>query len=269
MTNLIPAQFQGVDLNIIDHDGRKWLTAEQVGLALGYNPANARQGILKLYRAHADEFSEHDKGVVEMATPGGPQSVTVFSATGCHLLSFFANTSRAKTFRAWAKQVLAGEAPPPALAPTAAAPDGMEAVLTRLDRLENATVTMAHGMAQLVQVSSQQAQKLDVTARYIGLLEINQKGRVRVTRTVEAQVLALRAQGMAQSDIARLLRISPTAVNQLVHGKYPWSMSQAVLPPVSIEQVLEGMLGKEREALLEKLQPPSAPENDDAAKTGR
>lgn len=106
MAHTITAQFQGLDLSIIDHNGQKWLTAEQIGLALGYNPANARQGILKLYRNHEDEFTSQDKGVVELATPGGKQQSTIFSATGCHLLSFFSNTPRAKAFRAWAKEAL-------------------------------------------------------------------------------------------------------------------------------------------------------------------
>lgn len=109
--NMIPAEFQGVKLDIIDHQGKRWLTAEQIGLALGYAADNARQGILKLYRNHEDEFNETDKGVVEMATPGGRQNVSVFSDTGCILLGMFASTPRAKAFRLWAKETLAGLQP--------------------------------------------------------------------------------------------------------------------------------------------------------------
>ncbi|MBK7812807.1 MAG: hypothetical protein IPJ52_00110 [Rhodocyclaceae bacterium] len=41
---------------------------------------------------------------------GGPR---IFSITGCNLLGFFTNMPRAKQFRAWAKQELAGQAPVP------------------------------------------------------------------------------------------------------------------------------------------------------------
>ncbi|WP_153159661.1 BRO family protein [Zoogloea sp. 1C4] len=106
---LIPAEFHGTPLSIIDRDGQKWLTSEEVGRCLGYAEANARKGISKLYNAHADEFTDADKGVAELATPGGKQSVTIFSSTGCIKLGFFANTPRAKEFRAWASEALAGK----------------------------------------------------------------------------------------------------------------------------------------------------------------
>ncbi|MDD4864526.1 MAG: BRO family protein [Alishewanella agri] len=252
MANLLTtAQFEGVNLSIIDHNNQRWLTAEQIGLALGYDKENARKGINKLYQRHADEFTEEDKGVVELATPGGRQQVTIFSATGCHLLSFFSNTPRAKQFRAWAKQVLAGNLPVQAEIPE----EDQLTVKDRLEMLEVATVTMAHHMKQLVQVSHQQAEKLDVTARYIGLLEINQKGKVKVTRQIEAKVLSLRAQGLPQADIARLLRISSTAVSQIVHGKYPFAAVEAAAPQmqVSIQEVLDEMVLRERNEVLRKI----------------
>lgn len=43
-------------------------------------------------------------------TQGQGRDVRIFSHTGCVLLAMFANTPRAKDFRAWAKRVLAGEA---------------------------------------------------------------------------------------------------------------------------------------------------------------
>ncbi len=124
---------------------------------------------------------------------------------------------------------------------------------TRLDRMEGFMEQMASNMCIMSEVSVQQAQKLEVTARYIGLLEINQKGKVKVTRTIEAQVLAYRAQGMSMGDIARILRISTATVSQLVNGKYPMPQSQAALPKGSVEEVLEDMVQAERKALLSRL----------------
>lgn len=245
MTNLIPADFYGLPLNIVDHAGKKWLTAEQVGLALGYNQANAAAGIRNLYNRHLDRFDEGDACRINLMRRDGKTSEQlVFSDTGCITLGWLSNTKRAAEFQRWAKQTLAAHMSGHAVLPS---PTPVEA---RLDRLEAATTTLAGHMAQLVKVSCQQAHKLDVTARYIGLLEINQKGKVRVTRTVEAQVLALQAQGMPQADIARLLRLSNSTVSLLVHGKYKWSAEQAALPPESVESLLERMIEQERAALV-------------------
>ena len=245
MTNLIPVDFHGLPLDILDHAGKRWLTAEQIGRALGYDESNARKAVQKIYERHGDEFTETDTCVVNLTTQGQARATRIFSDTGCIKLGFFANTARAKDFRTWAAKVLAGH---PAVVP---APTSVE---SRLDRLEATTATLAGHMAQLVEVSYQQAKKLDVTARYIGLLEINQKGKVRITRTVEAQVLALKAQGMPQADIARLLRISQATVSLLVHGKFTWSADQAALPPESVESILERIIEKERASVAESLE---------------
>lgn len=107
MNQSIPAEFHGTSLSIIDHAGQKWLTAEEVGRCLGYDPSNARKGILKLYERHGDEFTEQDTGVVKLTTPGGKQSSRIFSATGCIKVGFFAQTNRAREFRTWASLALA------------------------------------------------------------------------------------------------------------------------------------------------------------------
>lgn len=130
----------------------------------------------------------------------------------------------------------------------------------RLGALETAMVSLASNsvkqvecLTRLVEVSMQQAQKLDVTARYIGLLEINQKGKVCVTRTIEAQVLALKAQGMPHSDIARLMRVSHTTVSLLVYGKYKFAAIEAQKPQEDIQTILDRLLAQEKEELRVRL----------------
>lgn len=103
---MLTTKFHDTPVNIISHNGKMWLTAEEVGHCLGYNEANARQGINNLYNRHADEFTEADTCVINLMTQGQMREMRVFSATGCNLLAFFSNTTRAKEFRAWAKQVL-------------------------------------------------------------------------------------------------------------------------------------------------------------------
>lgn len=103
----VQAEFLGTPLTVIEREGQKWLTADQVGRCLGFAPSNARKGVAKLFNAHADEFGPADKADAEVASPGGQQKTFIFSATGCHLLGMFAQTPNARPFRAWAKQVLA------------------------------------------------------------------------------------------------------------------------------------------------------------------
>ncbi len=107
------AKFNGTPVSIIGHAGKRWITAQEAGLCLGYNEANARQGILKSYERHQDEFTEDDTCVVNLTTQGQVRASRIFSITGCNLLGFFTNMPRAKQFRAWAKQELAGQAPVP------------------------------------------------------------------------------------------------------------------------------------------------------------
>lgn len=107
-------QFNGTHVSIIDHNGKKWITAEEIGLCLGYAEANARIGISNLYNRHADEFTETDSTVINLITVDRKnRDSRVFSSTGCIKLGFFANTGRAKEFRAWAAQVLDGQVPAP------------------------------------------------------------------------------------------------------------------------------------------------------------
>lgn len=233
------ADFLGESVRIIDINGQRWLTAEDVGHCLGYDEANARKGIAKLYERHADEFTENDTCVVNLATQGQSRAMRIFSAAGCVLLSMFSNTPRAKTFRAWAKQVLAVHPENPIAAHD---PDRLQ---NTLDRMANSIDMLAKGMnATLLQNNT--------TAKYIGLLELNQQGHVRITRELERQVLELYAQGMPQKSIARLLRISAASVNLLVKGKYNFSpLAGTPCTPSEVSAaVVDRMISEERERVL-------------------
>lgn len=79
---------------------------------------------------------------------------------------------------------------------------------------------MADGMQVLAQASQVQLRQLDRTERYISLLELNQKGHIKVTPEVIEQVKAMKADGYSQANIGRMLRISPATVSQIVNGTY-------------------------------------------------
>lgn len=107
MHNLIRAEFLGTPVSIIDHLGRRWLAARDVGRCLGYAEAEAANSINRLFSRHADEFGAEDTCTVKLTDQVQAREVRIFSQTGCILLAMFANTARAKDFRAWAKRALA------------------------------------------------------------------------------------------------------------------------------------------------------------------
>ena len=236
---LTAADYHGTSIQLIEKDGNRWLTARDLGLCLGYNEGNARQGILNLYNRHLDEFTEQDSTVIKLMTVDGKERDTrIFSPSGCHLLSFFASTTRAKDFRAWAKEVLVQAA-------TSATPQAVPS------RLETHMAQLAAGMNTLLAQNR-------MVHKYIALLEMNQKGRRRIKREDEAIILRLRDEGLSQADIARLLRISATAVNRIIHGEYRFSDSPA---GKGISELLEEMLAREQQQLAATL---GLPEVQDA-----
>lgn len=107
MNHIIPAEFQGTELSVIDHAGRRWLTAEQVGDCLGYSKGHEKKAIFKLYERHGDEFTEQDTCIVKLGVSGQNRATRIFSDTGCLKLGFFAATPRARDFRTWASKILA------------------------------------------------------------------------------------------------------------------------------------------------------------------
>lgn len=128
MQTLTRAEFLGTPVSILDHAGRRWLTARDVGVCLGYEKDRANDHINRLFARHEEEFGPEDVGAVKLTAIDGKERETrIFSQTGCILLAMFANTARAKDFRAWAKRVLSGEAALPA---EVALPAGAQSVHT-------------------------------------------------------------------------------------------------------------------------------------------
>ncbi|WP_391486620.1 P22AR C-terminal domain-containing protein [Atlantibacter hermannii] len=95
--------FHSTTFSYMEMAGQIWLTATEVGEALGYSDDKA---IHRLYRKHADEFTVNMTGVVKVTTPGGAQDSRVFSLRGAHLIGMFSRTSVAKEFRRWVLDIL-------------------------------------------------------------------------------------------------------------------------------------------------------------------
>lgn len=160
--NALVSQFNPSQIAIIDHNGGKWLTAEQLGLALGFSQSNARAGVIKLFNRHLDEFSEKDSCVVKMATQGQSRELRIFSHSGCNLLSFFANTPNAKAFRAWAKEKLAEPA----------------ADAAALEKLKAAYLATRPDMARLLRYTEMGLNQAEA-AKLLGIAPSNVRSRLK------------------------------------------------------------------------------------------
>lgn len=93
---------------IIHQDGRYWLTATQIGTALGYS--EPRVSVVRLFNRNREELAQY-QAVVNLTTPcaadgrgGGIQETTIFNTDGAMLISMMACTPRASAFR---REVLA------------------------------------------------------------------------------------------------------------------------------------------------------------------
>lgn len=76
-----------------------YLTATQVGAALGYSRPDK---INSIYQSHRDGFTDTMTDTTETVLSGNLTTTTrIFSLRGCHLLAMFSKTPVAKEFRRW------------------------------------------------------------------------------------------------------------------------------------------------------------------------
>ncbi|WP_249961118.1 BRO family protein [Histophilus somni] len=103
--------FQNTKISIIDQSNQKWITALEVGKALGY--ADPSANISKLYERNKDEFTSSMTAIIDMDTASGMQKVRIFSLRGCWLLGMRSHTKVAKAFRKWVLDILDRETAQP------------------------------------------------------------------------------------------------------------------------------------------------------------
>ena len=105
-----PLAFRRTAFHPITREGQPWLTAAEIGSAMGYLDDKS---IHRAYARHREEFTEHMAGVVKLTTPSGEQDVRIFSLRGAHLLAMFSRTPVAAEFRRWVLDLLDQEAAKP------------------------------------------------------------------------------------------------------------------------------------------------------------
>lgn len=95
--------FGDKEVQFIPKDGELWLTAEQVGKALGYKDPQKR--ISEVINRNRDEF-EGLIGIRKMRTPGGMQDTTILSRDAINLVCMLSKAPKAKEFRKWVLKIL-------------------------------------------------------------------------------------------------------------------------------------------------------------------
>jgi uncharacterized sporulation protein YeaH/YhbH (DUF444 family) len=222
MTHLIPAEFLGTPIFILDHNGQKWLTAKQVGLALGFDESNARNGIIRLHERHGDEFTDRDTCVVNLTSQGAngtsqQRATRIFSESGCNKLGFFAQTARAKEFRTWAARMLA-------------VPPIDQETLVKL--VASAVTPIRREVSRALEALSWERQRRAHLARkYIESLERNQKGSLPVTEERLHVIRACARAGLSQSEAVRQTRVSRASVKRIYRGEWPNDATARVFAP--------------------------------------
>lgn len=99
-------EFGDQPINLIELEGgRFWVTAEELGRALGYAQGNEGKGVSKLFERHADELARYRR-FVKMTNGDTTHRVTVFEERAIYHMALLAKTERAKQFRMWVAETL-------------------------------------------------------------------------------------------------------------------------------------------------------------------
>ncbi len=129
LDNPLTLQFRNIELRIVDHRGKPWVTAEDAGRCIGYE--KPRQSILNLYKRNAEFFDASETTEIELLVPrGGRSSVTnlmtdelkkaspkqhmvkqtirIFSLRGLNRLGLYARTEQGNLFHNWVLDLLEG-----------------------------------------------------------------------------------------------------------------------------------------------------------------
>ena len=232
-------RFSSQAVRVIVRDDEPWFVANDVCAALGLD--NSRMA--------TDRLDDDEKGVTSIDTLGGEQAMTVISESGLYSLVLASRKPEAKPFKKWVtSEVL------PAIRKSGRyeVGDPLPAVV-RSPRLEASMARMADSVATLAAGMQTMSTQLNVTSKYIGLLELNQAGTRKVTAEVVREAKALHAEGMSMADIARILRVSRTSVSLVVRDKYPVAIPEEEAPKTSAGEILEGWIEREQKRLVTHL----------------
>jgi len=94
-------KFNEHNFALVELDGRTWLTAADIAVALGYKRSDQ---VSRIFERHKREFSTSMTSIVETVSLGNANlvnEVRLFSLRGAHLIGMFSRTASGQAFRAW------------------------------------------------------------------------------------------------------------------------------------------------------------------------
>lgn len=94
-------KFNEHNFALVERDGRTWLTAADIAVALGYKRSDQ---VSRIFERHEREFSPSMTMVFQTVSLGKgipPSEIRCFSLRGAHLVGMFARTENGQAFRAW------------------------------------------------------------------------------------------------------------------------------------------------------------------------
>lgn len=103
-TALQSYQFNEHAITLVDHNGDRWMTGEDIGNALGYT--NPRDQISKIYERNKSELDGYSVTVKLTATDGKLYDTRVYNEEGVIIITFLSKQPKAVAFRRWAAAVL-------------------------------------------------------------------------------------------------------------------------------------------------------------------
>ena len=222
----------GINPNKIIHkDGRYWMTAEQLGIALGYN--NPRKGVMKILERHRKELRPFTS-VVNLGTEAGMRETTIFNTGGQYRIAFFANTSKAEKFRTF--------------------------VVGMLEALERQEFIHVSQIDQYCRKDWIHKSEIEQWGKKIGqmkqdLTDLEISMYVRTSLQIDYKqynkLVRYRNMGLSQREIAKLLDISRSVVRKIasISKKYEGYDYPGKFRPILIESDLDELFANKKPAL--------------------
>lgn len=223
----------GIDPNkIIQEDGRYWMTAKEIGIALGYNdPANSMN---RLYSRHKDDLEPY-KGKVNLTDHLGiPHETNIFNTDGMWMFAMFANTPKAKKFRKFIVNMLK-------------ALERKEFIhISQVDQYRSKEwihINEIEQWSKKIRQMKQDLTDLEISMYVRSSLQIDYKQYNKLVR--------YRNMGLSQREIAKLLDISRSVVRKIerISRKYEGYDYPGKFRPILIKSDLDELLVNKKPAL--------------------
>jgi len=197
--------FGEVNVAVIDHNQERWMTGEDIGLALEYS--EPRKSINNLFDRFKDELEEYSVDIKLMSTDGKQYDTRVYNEEGVMMVCFFSKQPKAAQFRKWAVKILKAYRNQELVAPHSWLAKELEAAR---ELLATQRLLIASQQAQTEFLQEQLKQSQSVCN---GLMAINEQEEAKVLRLERArapaghrerrEIAERHAQGHSVAEIAR------------------------------------------------------------------